>query len=153
MTSAAALLLGMSGAAHPLHTTFATVEWRADRRALQVAVRMFSDDLAAGVTRSRKAPATALASDSVVCDYAAGALSVRDAANRMLSVAHCTVERVTDVTWIRLEVPAPAPVGLRIVSSFLFEVFPDQINVVQATIDGRARTILFTHGDIPKPIV
>lgn len=139
--------------AHPLHTTLTTVDWRADRRRLQVAVRVFTQDLALAVTRSRSAagPAGAVP-DSAACRYALGMLSIRDAGGRPLGPAGCAAQREADITWIRLDVPALEPAGLRVLSAFLFELFPDQINIVQATLGGRARTILFTRGDGPKPL-
>jgi hypothetical protein len=56
------------------------------------------------------------------------------------------------VTWIRLEAPTADPTGFRLLNAFLFELFDDQVNVVQATLRGRMRTMLFTRGDGPKPI-
>jgi len=152
--SPALLVLALGAApAHPLHTTLATVEWHADRHQLAVAVRMFTQDLADAVTRPRTAPAGAGAiSDSLACRYAAGMLSIRDAAGRPLRSTSCSTERTADVTWIRLIVPAESPAGLRVLNALLFECFPDQINIVQASLEGRARTILFTAGDGPKPL-
>jgi hypothetical protein len=139
--------------AHPLHTTLTTVDWRADRRQLQVAVRVFSQDLGLAVTRSRNAALRNDAvPDSTACRYALGMLTIRDAAGRPLGPAGCTAQRAADLTWIRLEIPAPEPAGLSVLSTFLFELFPDQINIVQATLPGRTRTILFTRGDGPKPL-
>jgi hypothetical protein len=151
---APALLFGLGFApAHPLHTTLATVEWRADRHILEIAVRVFAQDLADAVARSRNgASITAPAPDSAACRYALGVLWIRDAAGRPLAPASCTAERAADVTWIRLEVPAEGPAGLQILSAFLFELFPDQINIVQAMLGGRARTVLFTQGDGPKSL-
>jgi len=139
--------------AHPLHTTLTTVDWRADRRRLEVAVRVFSQDLAAAVMRSRSAagPDGAIP-DSAACGYALGMLSIRDAGGHHLGPASCAAQRDAEITWIRLEVPVPEPTGLTVLSAFLFELFPDQINIVQATLAGRARTILFTRGDGPKPL-
>ncbi len=139
--------------AHPLHTTLTTVTWRADRRELEVAVRVFTQDLADAVTRAPSSrAATGSVSDSAACRYATAALSLREAAGASLPVARCGTERAADVTWIRLAVPAERPAGLRLRNEFLFERFADQVNIVQANVDGRARTILFTSGDGPKPL-
>jgi hypothetical protein len=139
------LVLALAGApAHPLHTTLATVEWHSDHRELQVLVRVFTQDLTEAVTGT--------VSDSAACRYATRVLLIVDAAGRPLVPARCSTERAADVTWIRLSLLAGSPAGLRIRSAFLFERFPDQVNIVQAQLAGAARTILFTAGDGPKPL-
>jgi uncharacterized protein DUF6702 len=139
------VLIAMTGAprAHPLHTTLTTIEWRAETRTVQVAVRVFSQDLRAAVAR---APA-----DSA-CGYARRAFVLTDASGRVLGAERCTVQEAEEVTWIRLEARVAAPAGLRVLNAFLFESFGDQVNVVQANLAGRSRTMLFTRGDEPKPV-
>lgn len=149
VTGIGALLVGMLGAApaaraHPLHSTLTTIAWHDERRLLDVAVRVFTQDLADA--------AGGAVSDSAACGYATSVFSIRDAAGRALHARTCAIERVGDVTWIRLDIPAPSPTGLKALNAFLFERFPDQINIVQANLAGRARTILFTSGDGPKPL-
>jgi len=138
-----ALALRVNGS-HPLHTTLATVAWRADRHQLEVAVRVFTQDLAEAIGGA--------VSDSTACHYASGVLTLRDAAGRFMGTASCSTERTADVTWIRMIVRAATPAGLRISNAFLFERFPDQVNIVQANVAGHARTILFTSGDGSKPL-
>jgi hypothetical protein len=133
-----------AGGSHPLHTTLATVEWRADRHQLEVAVRVFTQDLAEAISGA--------VSDSTACRYASGVLFLRDAAGRLMAAGSCSTERAADVTWIRLIVPAATPAGLWVLNALLFERFPDQVNIVQANVAGHARTILFTTGDGPKPL-
>lgn len=147
-------LLALAGApAHPLHTTLATVEWHRDRRELEVAVRVFTQDLAGAVTvGGTTAVAVGAVADSEACRYATRVLSISDATGRALVPARCSTERVADVTWIRLCVASGSPAGLRIRSAFLFERFPDQVNIVQAQLGAAARTILFTTGDGLKPL-
>jgi hypothetical protein len=137
------LTVAPRGEAHPLHTTLTTIEWRAETRTVQVAVRVFSQDLRAALART---PA-----DSV-CGYARRAFVLRDAAGRVLGAERCTVQEAEEVTWIRLEARVATPAGLRVLNAFLFESFGDQVNVVQANVAGRSRTMLFTRGDEPKPV-
>jgi len=138
--------------AHPLHTTLTTVTWHGDRRELEVAVRVFTQDLADAVTSVPGSPATG-SSVSAACRYAAAAVSVRDAAGASLPVARCVTERAADVTWIRLAVPVQRREGLRLRNAFLFERFSDQVNIVQSDVAGETHTILFTSGDGPKPLM
>jgi uncharacterized protein DUF6702 len=144
------LLAALHGTApaHPLHTTFTTIEWRPDSRTLQIAVRVFTQDLRAALSR---APAWA---DSAVCRYARGAMVVHAGSGRTLQATRCAAQDTADVTWIRLEVPTATVVGASVLSAFLFESFDDQVNIVQTSVvgGGRSRTMLFTKGDGPKPI-
>lgn len=151
-----AVLAVMTGApqqaAHPLHTTLTTVEWHAETAALQVAVRVFSQDLSDAIARQHGNPMTPPTSDAAACRYARAALQVREASGRALVITRCEVAHSADVTWIHLAAPAATPAGVRILNAFLFEVFSDQINVVQTNLQGRARTLLFTAGDQMKEL-
>jgi len=145
-------LLGAPGplAAHPLHTTLTTIGWRPKTGTLQVAVRMFTQDLSAAL--ARRGLSAGAARDSYACGYVHAALTLRVTAGAPLAVSSCTIERSVDVTWIRLEAAATDPAGLLVLSAFLFEVFDDQINIVQASLRGRVETLLFTRGDGLKRI-
>ncbi len=140
------LLAGLPQAPHPLHSTLTTIAWESRTHTLQLAVRVFTEDLADALARG------AVPSDSAACRYARSALTLRDRTGRSLATERCTIERTGDVMWIRLEAPAAEPTGFRLLNSFLFELFDDQVNVVQATLRGRMRTMLFTRGDGLKPI-
>lgn len=141
------LLTAWTHATHPLHSTLTTIVWDSRTHTLQVAVRVFTQDLSDALARE-----TVASPDSAVCRYAQGALSVRDRAGRPLATGRCTIERTGDVTWIRLEAPTTDPTGFRLLNAFLFELFEDQVNVVQVKLGGRMQTMVFTRGDEPKPI-
>lgn len=137
-----ALALALAASAHPLHSSLTTVVWRPETHTIELAVRVFTQDLQDVLTHRT----------GTACDYARAVLTLRDAAGAALSAVNCTTAREGDVTWIRLSAPAASPRGLRLTNAVLFDTFPDQINIVQASLDGRARTVLFTHGDGPKAL-
>jgi hypothetical protein len=141
------LLAALPQATHPLHSSLTTVVWDSRTHTLQLAVRVFTQDLSDALPRG-----TVASPDSVVCRYARSALTLRDRTGRSLATGRCTIERAGDVTWIRLEAPTTDPTGFRLLNAFLFELFDDQVNVVQAKVGGRMQTMLFTRGDGPKPI-
>jgi hypothetical protein len=143
----ALLLAAAPQVTHPLHSTLTTIAWDSRTHTLQVAVRVFTQDLSDALARG-----TVASPDSAACGYARAALTLRDRTGRSLATGRCTVERTGDVTWIRLEARATDPTGFRLLNAFLFELFDDQVNVVQAKLDGRMRTMVFTRGDGPKPI-
>jgi len=56
---------------------------------------------------------------------------------------------------VQLELRADLGGGLRharIRAALLWERFPDQVNIVRASYDGRTVTLLFTAGDSAKPL-
>lgn len=140
------LLAALPQAPHPLHSTLTTIVWESRTHTLRVAVRVFTEDLADALVRGT------VPSDSAACRYARSALTLRDRTGRSPATERCTIERTRDVTWIRFEAPTADPTGFRLLNAFLFELFDDQVNVVQATLGGRVRTMLFTRGDGLKPL-
>jgi len=141
------LLAAAPPTTHPLHSTLTTIIWDSRTHTVQVAVRVFTQDLSDAVARG-----TVASPDSAVCRYARAALILRDRAGRPFATELCTIERTGDVTWIRLEAPARDPTGFRLLNALLFEQFDDQVNVVQVKLGGRLQTMVFTRGDKPKPI-
>ena len=53
-----------------------------------------------------------------------------------------------DLMWVTVRVPSVRSLrGVKIATTLLFEIFDDQVNIVQATSDGHRRSMLFTAGD------
>lgn len=130
------------GAAHPIHSSLTTVAWHQETRTLEVAIRLFTQDLRDALARRKEAG----------CEYAQAVLTLRDAAGRTVPTDQCTIARDGDVTWIRLRATSVDSRALRLSNTLLFELFEDQINIVQSSVDGRVRTVLFTRGSGPKAL-
>ncbi len=138
------LLLALVAAAHPLHSSVTTVTWRQETRTLELTIRVFTEDLEQALARR----------GGTACGYVAAAMTLRDAAGNAVPLARCAITDQDDVTWIRLSaaVGDSPPSGLRLANTVLFELFADQINVVQARIGGRSRTVVYTRGDGTKSL-
>ena len=141
MVSVLAVALSL-GASHPMHSSLTTVAWHPETRTLEVAVRVFTQDLQDALARRK----------GTGCQYAQAVLTLRDAAGHTVPTDRCTIASDGDVTWIRLSAAPGDPHALRLSNTLLFELFEDQINIVQSSVDGRARTVLFTRGDGPKAL-
>ncbi len=137
-----ALVLAVGVATHPLHSSLTTVAWRPETRTVELAMRVFTQDLADALAHRTGTP----------CRYVQAALSLRDATGHAIPIARCSIDKADDVTWIRLSATVDDPRGLRLSNAVLFELFADQINIVQSSIGGRSRTVLFTRGDGLKPL-
>lgn len=136
------LILALAVAAHPLHSSVTTIAWHAETHTIELAMRVFTQDLNNALARR---PGSA-------CGYAQAVMLLNDTAGKPIPTGQCSVTTEQDVTWIRLSATVGDPRGLRLVNMVLFEMFADQINIVQASIGGRSHTMLFTRGDGPKPL-
>ena len=151
----AAGLLGALGAAarraysHPLHTTLSELSI-ASNGSVQLVLRAFVDDLsAATLGRAGPQPApVATPPDSATARYLARTLAVIDAAGHRVTLGLAGVRRSGDLLWVTLRTPpAPGRVGVRLTNRVLFDRYDDQVNVVQTSVAGRRRTLLFTKRD------
>jgi hypothetical protein len=139
-------LLGVLAAlaAHPLHTTLTQIELRGADGSVQLTVRAFSDDLRAALGGD--------VSDSAASRYVRSAVTLADRTGRAVPLAWCGLRRSDGVVWLCLCGTAPAAGGLRVRVAVLFELYADQINIVQTNREGRRAALLFTRGDPPRPV-
>jgi len=116
---------------HPLHTSLAVLSL--DRSSITVSLRMFSNDLAE-------------VSDKPF-DYAASTFILRDAGGKPIKLTSCGSKVVGDLTWLCMRGMGTA---VTVESKVLFDKYSDQINVVQAPVNGHSRNILFISRDHAK---
>ena len=144
--------LAASGALHALHTSLTRVTVDASAREVRVSMRLFSDDLAA--TLSRQVPPVASGPhhrvpEAAAVAYARGSLALRDDAGRTIALSGCGQVWEQDLTTICLRaVLARLPASLEVVNRALTESFPDQVNIVQVVLAGRMRSLLFTRDQL-----
>ena len=142
MRAGVALLVAL--AAHPLHTTLTQIELRGADGSVQLTVRAFSDDLRAALGGD--------VSDSAASRYVRSTVTLVDRTGRAVPLAWCGLRRWDGVLWLCLRGPAPAAGGLLLRVGLLFDLYADQINIVQTRRDGRRGALLFTRGDPPRPV-
>ena len=154
----ASLMLGAPsvGRAHPLHTSLAEISYDAKTQRIVVSLRVFVDDFTKAsdayqrqlVSRNQRARV-----QSPLVSYALETFSIADAAGRQLPLESCGGKRVGDLMWLCFSARvASPPKSLKVSSRILFEMYKDQINVVQATLGSRKSNALFTPGDGPKQL-
>lgn len=131
--------------AHPLHTTLAELSYDPSARVLNVSLRVFADDFAAGVMPRAGASAHTLPPDSAMLRYVTERFSVTADGVGRLAWRWCGRRREGEVLFLCLRATARAsPAGARMRNALLSEVFTDQVNIVRANYAGRRRTLLFT---------
>jgi hypothetical protein len=139
--------------AHPLHTTLTELSYDASARVLTATLRVFADDFSAAVVGARAGGPVVIPPDSAMLRYVTGRFSVTGRGSGRVVMRWCGVRKEGVVLFLCLRGAAPGSfAGLTMTNGLLTEVFPDQVNIVQASIDGRRRTLLFTPRDGAKPL-
>jgi len=142
--------------AHPLHTSLAEMVYDPAAKEIRISIRVFVDDLTKASNAYNRshwlgAPRIGSSVQSPILDYVLASFVVTDRRGRPVSLASCGDKRVGDLMWVCLRAPAPGgPVGLRVAHKVLFDLYADQINIVQAAYGGRRISLLFTRGDGSK---
>jgi len=138
---------------HPLHTTLTDVALDSADGALRLTIRAFADDFSAVVARhaGKPRPADYRVADADVASYVAAAVAVEGSDGHRAPLTWGGLRRAGDLMWVTVRVPSVRSLrGVKLSSRLLFEVFNDQVNIVQATYDGHRHSMLFTAGDGPK---
>lgn len=135
---------------HPIHTTLTEVAIDPMDGAMHFTIRAFADDFSAAVSRHARKPRPAdyVVPDAEVVAYVTAAVSVEDASGHRVPIMWSGSRRAGDVVWVTFKVPAVRALrGVKVASALLFELYDDQVNIVQTTADGRHHSMLFTAGD------
>jgi hypothetical protein len=142
--------------AHPLHTSLAEMVYDPAAKEFRISIRVFIDDLtkASQAYARSKTPTAQPAGESKamvespMLAYARASFIVADRGGRPVKLISCGGNRVGDLMWICFRAAAPAgPVGLRVAHRVLFDLYADQINIIQAAYGGKRVSLLFTAGD------
>ena len=121
---------------------------------MRVSVRVFIDDFtkaatayAAGRAAAARAAKLPASSESPLLMYARASFIVAGRDGRPLSLASCGGKRVGDLMWICFHAAAAGDLsGYRVSDKILFDLYADQINIVQASYGGRKVSLLYTRG-------
>ena len=133
--------------AHAIHTTLSVVT--SDAAGTTIMIRAFADDFSASVSRfSRQTtPADWAVTERAAAAYAIANFRVRDAAGQALIPAPCGLRREGELYFLCLRVARnDGAEGWRLQNAMLTELHADQVNIVQVTVNGSRRTMLFTKG-------
>jgi hypothetical protein len=147
--------LGAALAMHPLHTTLTELRWSPGQRVVEIRVRAFVDDLRAAVARYVPAGPTSAGSpaEAALSAYLAATLTLMSRDGTPVTLSWCGARQTGDLLWLCLRGSAPGGLaGARVRAAQLCDLYRDQINIVQVDDDGRTLSMLFTRGDLSKPV-
>lgn len=124
---------------HALHTSHTRLVSEGDT-AVTARVRLFSDDFTTALAARFKG----VRADTL--GYAAASLVVKADDGPALQWRSCGSSVEQDATMLCLRARVVRHPGrLAVANGMLTEAFPDQVNIVQVTLDGRTRSLLFTR--------
>ena len=143
-----------SVAAHPLHTSLAEIVYDPAAKEIRISIRVFVDDLMKASTayanahRGMRVSSLPFVSDGAIIEYARASFILVDRAGHPLALTSCGNKPVGDLMWLCFRAFAPVgPAGFRVTHKVLFDLYADQINIVQASYGGKKVSLLFTRGD------
>jgi hypothetical protein len=126
----------LSAARHPTHTSSAELTCAGD--SVHVTIRVFADDASA------PGPIRVQVQDR---------FRIVDRHGKAIGLAWMGAEPDGDLLRIRLGGRAPSGLsGATVANQILTQRFADQVNVVRATCNRRAATLVFTRGDGAKAL-
>ncbi|MCC9138733.1 DUF6702 family protein [Pontibacter silvestris] len=150
------ILMSSLAYAHDYHTSITDIKYNPRSQHLEVAVRVFTDDLEDALSRHSKSKVTYSSSSDAVRqqleDYLRANLSFELTKGKPLKYNYLGSEAETDVVWMYVEVPVSSTSlpQLYVKNAVLMEVFRDQMNIVNVDYKGKVNSTLFQQGETFK---
>ena len=143
-----------TASAHRYHTSVTRLEYNAEERLVEITVQTFADDIEAALKRggASNVRLDSKTTHALVLEYLQKVFEIRSGDSR-LEFQWIGMELKGYTVWVYLQ--AKAPNGLLRTSlrnNLLFEVFPDQVNIVNIIRDGKRTSLVFKRGDGGKEI-
>lgn len=157
----ALLLAATAGRAHPIHASFAEADFNRDTGRLEVALRVFADDLEAALSARAGRPVSlertpAAELDLLLRAYLASHFTVRagDAPNPAQRWVGRELRDRENEVWLYFDLPlAAGPAGARLAHRLLTDQFADQVNSVRVRDGRREVTLVFPPGQGEQVVV
>ncbi|NDK54655.1 DUF6702 family protein [Pontibacter fetidus] len=152
-------LLGSTVAmAHDYHSSITDIKFNPRTQSLQVAIKVYTDDLENALTKRSKSKVTYSAnSESIkqqLAGYMAASMSFEVTKGKPLKQRFIGSEEEADVVWVYLEVPVQNAnlSELYIKNAVLTEVFDDQMNIVNLDYKGKVQSMLLQRDETGKKL-
>ena len=152
------LLAAQPASAHDYHASITDIEYNPRTQSLEVAVKVFMDDLEDALSRQAKSKITYSSSSVAVkeqlSDYLKTNLAFELEKGKPLKAKILGSEEDADVVWIYVEVPVqqPALTHLYVKNAILTDLFSDQMNIVNVNYKGETESVILQTGDVTKKL-
>lgn len=154
----AALLLAQPASAHDYHASITDIKYNPNTQNLEVAVKVFMDDLENALSRQAKTKVVYNSSSGEVqkyiADYLQKTLSFELEKGKPLKSRLLGSEEDVDVVWMYVEVPVQKGTlaQLYVKNAILTDLFTDQMNIVNVNYKGETESVLMQRGDVTKKL-
>ncbi|MCJ8165202.1 hypothetical protein MKJ04_10140 [Pontibacter sp. E15-1] len=153
-----ALLATQPASAHEYHASITDVKFNPRTQHLEVAVKVFMDDLEQLLSQRAKAKVVYSGSSAAVqqqlAAYLSTALTFELEKGKPLKSRLVGSEEEADVVWLYIEVPVQQATlrQLYIKNAILTDLFSDQMNIVNVNHMGKTESVLMQRGDTGKKL-
>lgn len=133
------LLGALSARAHEFHVSTAEVEYNPQSQHLEVALEVLPDDLEDALSRHQHRLVSLDATegvDQLILDYLRQGFRVVDARGHACSLLWVGKEVSFEAAWLYFEVPVDPDVAWRLEDRVLFDLTPEQLNLVRLKVRG-----------------
>jgi hypothetical protein len=142
--------------AHKFHASLAEVEYVPSTHVVEVAIRVFPDDLEDALAqrahkhvRLDRTPNA----EQLAAEYVQTAFRLVDATGNEARFEWVGMEVKADSAWLYVQASAPNGVaGMKLRDALFFELFPDQVNTVNVKQASARATLVFKTGDAEQAI-
>jgi len=140
-----------TAAAHKFHTSFTEAEYNARERSLEITLRTFPDDLENILSR-RKGKSVRLdqkkETEALLAAYLQETFQLKTARGETVKLSWVGMDAGVDSAWLYFEARMPDGfAGATLRNQFLFDLYDDQINLVNVKHDEQKRALTFKNGD------
>jgi P pilus assembly chaperone PapD len=146
-----------AAAAHKFHTSFTEADYDASQRSLQITLRTFPDDLENILSRRNGGKAVRLdrkrEAEPLLVAYLQETFQLKNAKGETVKLTWVGMDAGVDSAWLYFEAHLPeGPAGVRLRNQFMFDLYDDQINLVNVKQDGKKHALTFKNGDNFQPL-
>lgn len=151
-----ALALAPVAFAHRYHTSVTRLEYKAEEHLVEITLQTFADDIEAALSKRTGARNVQLNSDSktnaLLLQYLSSAIVLKNGDDK-LELEWIGMELKGHSVWFYLQAKAPEGLAKASLSNILlFDLFNDQINIVNVFNSGKKSSLTFKRDDTPKAV-
>lgn len=145
-----------TAAAHKFHTSFTEADYNAKERSLQITMRTFPDDLENILTK-RYGKSVRLdqkkEAERLLVAYLQETFQLKNARGEIVKLSWVGMDAGVDSAWLYFEALMPEGcAGAELRNQFLFDLYDDQINLVNVKNADKKHALTFKNGDSYQPL-
>ena len=141
-----------NAAAHKFHTSFAEAEYNAKEASLEITLRTFPDDLEIILKKRNGKKSVRLdrkqETEPLLIAYLQETFQLKNAKGEPVKLSWVGMDAGVDSAWLYFEARMPEGfAGAQLRNQFLFDLYDDQINLVNVKQEDKKRALTFKNGD------